>query len=90
VPGDVLDVVLLLAALLFAVSGYRQGFVVGVLSFVGFLGGGVLGRAPPRGMAESAFLADLPHRWSGSASCFLPRPWASCSPRSSGAPSATG
>jgi S1-C subfamily serine protease len=43
VRGDLLDVVLLVAALLFAVSGYRQGFVVGVLSFVGFLGGGVLG-----------------------------------------------
>ncbi len=41
--GDLLDVVLVVASLLFAVSGYRQGFVVGVLSFVGFLGGGVLG-----------------------------------------------
>jgi S1-C subfamily serine protease len=40
---DTLDVVLLAACVLFAVSGYRQGFVVGVLSFVGFLGGGVLG-----------------------------------------------
>ena len=42
-PGNVLDLVLAVACLLFAVSGYRQGFVVGVLSFVGFLGGGVLG-----------------------------------------------
>ena len=41
--GDLLDLVLLGAVVLFAVSGYRQGFVVGVLSFVGFLGGGVLG-----------------------------------------------
>jgi len=41
--GDLLDIVLLGAGLLFAISGYRQGFVVGVLSFVGFLGGGVLG-----------------------------------------------
>lgn len=41
--GDVLDIVLVLATLLFAVSGYRQGLVVGLLSFVGFLGGGLLG-----------------------------------------------
>lgn len=41
--GDLLDVLLLLGAALFAVSGYRQGLVVGVLSFAGFLGGGVLG-----------------------------------------------
>lgn len=41
--GDLLDVVLVVAVLLFAVSGYRQGLVVGVLSFVGFVGGGVLG-----------------------------------------------
>jgi S1-C subfamily serine protease len=39
---SLLDLVLLLAAASFAVSGYRQGFVVGVLSFAGFLGGGVL------------------------------------------------
>lgn len=38
-----LDLFLLLAAASFGVSGYRQGFVVGVLSFAGFLGGGVLG-----------------------------------------------
>ena len=44
-----LDVVLVVAGVLFALSGYRQGFVVGVLSFVGFLGGGVLGaRIAPR------------------------------------------
>ncbi len=40
---NLLDLLLLLAALAFAVSGYRQGFIVGVLSFVGFLGGGFLG-----------------------------------------------
>ena len=59
-PGDALDVVLAVAALLFAVSGYRQGFVVGVLSFVGFLGGGVLGARAAPGVADSGFLADLP------------------------------
>jgi S1-C subfamily serine protease len=40
---DLLDVVLLLACAGFAVSGYRQGFIIGVLSFCGFFGGGVLG-----------------------------------------------
>lgn len=39
---NLLDVLLLLAAVWFAVVGYRQGFVVGVLSVVGFLGGGLL------------------------------------------------
>ncbi|MBH1934862.1 MarP family serine protease [Streptomyces sp. AV19] len=38
---NVLDIVLLLAAAWFAVIGFRQGFVVGVLSVVGFLGGGL-------------------------------------------------
>ncbi|GHF62661.1 serine protease [Streptomyces mashuensis] len=38
---NVLDIVLLVAAVWFAVLGYRQGFVVGVLSVTGFLGGGL-------------------------------------------------
>ena len=37
-----LDVLLLLAAVWFAIVGYRQGFVVGVLSVIGFLGGGLV------------------------------------------------
>lgn len=37
-----LDILLLLAAVWFAVVGYRQGFVVGILSVIGFLGGGLL------------------------------------------------
>jgi S1-C subfamily serine protease len=40
---DLLDVVLIVMCLGFAVSGYRQGFLIGILSFLGFLGGGVLG-----------------------------------------------
>lgn len=40
---NLLDVILLVLVILFAISGYRQGFLVGVLSFVGFLGGGVVG-----------------------------------------------
>jgi S1-C subfamily serine protease len=43
VRGDLLDLALLVIAVAFAVSGYRQGFVVGALSFVGFVGGAVLG-----------------------------------------------
>lgn len=39
---DLLDVLLVLAVVLFVVTGYRQGFVVGLLSFGGFLGGGIL------------------------------------------------
>lgn len=38
-----LDVVLLVFAASFGFSGYRQGFVVGVLAFAGFLGGGIGG-----------------------------------------------
>jgi S1-C subfamily serine protease len=40
---NALDIILLVASVAFAFSGYRQGFIVGVLSFVGFLGGGMLG-----------------------------------------------
>jgi S1-C subfamily serine protease len=40
---SVIDLLILLLALLFGVSGYRQGFVVSGLSFVGFLGGAALG-----------------------------------------------
>jgi S1-C subfamily serine protease len=38
-----LDILLVISAVSFAFSGYRQGFVVGVLAFAGFLGGGVVG-----------------------------------------------
>lgn len=37
-----LDVILIVLVLVFAASGYRQGFIVGVMSFGGFIGGGVL------------------------------------------------
>ena len=40
---DILDILLLLVVAAFAVSGYRQGFVVGVVSFAGFIGGLSLG-----------------------------------------------
>jgi S1-C subfamily serine protease len=43
VRGDLLDLALIVLAAAFAVSGYRQGFIVGSLSFIGFVGGAVLG-----------------------------------------------
>ena len=41
--GLVLDLVLLAAVVAFAASGFRRGFVVGVLSLLGFVGGAALG-----------------------------------------------
>jgi S1-C subfamily serine protease len=67
VPGDVLDLILIVLAAAFAVAGYRQGFIIGVLSFVGFIGGVAVGAifAPrvSRALASSlpwqAFIAIL-------------------------------
>jgi S1-C subfamily serine protease len=67
VPGDLLDLILLAVIAAFAVAGYRQGFIIGVLSLVGFLGGVAAGAyiAPgiSRALAKSttwqAFLAIL-------------------------------
>ena len=42
-PGDLLDLILVVLAAAFAVAGYRQGFIIGVMSFAGFAGGAVLG-----------------------------------------------
>ncbi|WP_425832189.1 MarP family serine protease [Streptomyces fractus] len=39
---NVLDFLLLAAGAWFAIVGYRQGFVVGILSVIGFLGGGLV------------------------------------------------
>ncbi len=64
--GDhLLDLILLALFVLFAISGYRQGFIVGSLSFVGFVGGVIVGMllAPPivkavvGGSAQQALLA---------------------------------
>ena len=68
--GDLLDLVLIAAAVLFAVSGYRQGFVVGVLSFLGFLGGGVLGAKVAPTLAGGA-LHGLPVGVVGLGTVFL-------------------
>jgi len=43
VSGDLLDLTLIALAAAFAVAGYRQGFIVGVMSFIGFLGGAAIG-----------------------------------------------
>ena len=40
---SVVDLVLIALALLFALSGFRQGLLVSATSIVGFLGGAVLG-----------------------------------------------
>jgi len=50
----VLDLLLIAGAISFALSGYRQGFIIGLLSFAGFLGGGVLGM-----LVVPQFLAQL-------------------------------
>ena len=43
--GDLLDLILVVLAAAFAVAGYRQGFIVGVLSCIGFLAGAAVGAA---------------------------------------------
>ncbi|MGA3152059.1 MAG: MarP family serine protease [Streptosporangiaceae bacterium] len=42
-PGDLLDLLLIVLAAAFAVAGYRQGFIIGILSFAGFVGGVAVG-----------------------------------------------
>ena len=42
-PGDLLDVILVVLAALFAAAGYREGFIVGVFGCVGFLAGAAAG-----------------------------------------------
>ena len=66
-PGDLLDLILLVLAAAFAVAGYRQGFIIGVLSFAGFVGGVALGavfapriaKALATSLNVQAFLAIL-------------------------------
>ena len=41
--GDLLDLILLVLVAAFAVSGYRQGFIIGALSFAGFVVGAIIG-----------------------------------------------
>jgi S1-C subfamily serine protease len=65
VSGDLLDLILIALAAAFAVAGYRQGFIVGILSFAGFLGGAAVGasfaptlaRSLVKGSAQQALVA---------------------------------
>lgn len=41
--GDLLDVALVALCVLAGISGFRQGFLTGILSFVGIIGGGYVG-----------------------------------------------
>jgi S1-C subfamily serine protease len=53
VSGDLLDLILIALAAAFAVAGYRQGFIVGILSFAGFLGGAAVGASFAPKLARS-------------------------------------
>jgi S1-C subfamily serine protease len=53
VPGDLLDVILVVLAAAFAVDGYRQGFVVGALGVIGFLSGAAAGALLAPGIAQA-------------------------------------
>jgi S1-C subfamily serine protease len=67
VPGDFLDLILLVLVAAFAVAGYRQGFIIGVLSLAGFVLGVGLGayiapgisRALAKSLEWQAFVAIL-------------------------------
>ncbi|HEX6869701.1 MAG TPA: CvpA family protein, partial [Micromonosporaceae bacterium] len=41
--GSLVDLILLALIVMFALNGYRQGFLVGALSFCGFFGGALIG-----------------------------------------------
>ena len=66
-PGDLLDLILIALIAAFAVAGYRQGFIIGVLSLAGFVVGVTLGaviapgvsRALARSLSLQAFIAIL-------------------------------
>jgi S1-C subfamily serine protease len=67
VPGDLLDLVLIALVAAFAVAGYRQGFIIGVLSLTGFVlgvaGGAYIAPRISHALAKSlqwqAFVAIL-------------------------------
>jgi len=58
VPGDLLDIVLIALIAAFAVAGYRQGFIIGILSLAGFVlgvaGGALVAPAISHALAKSA------------------------------------
>jgi S1-C subfamily serine protease len=67
VPGDLLDLILIVLIAAFAVAGYRQGFIIGVLSLAGFVVGVIVGaviapgisRALAKSVSWQAFVAIL-------------------------------
>jgi S1-C subfamily serine protease len=67
VPGDLLDLILIALIAAFAVAGYRQGFIIGVLSLAGFVVGVAVGaviapsisRALAKSVPWQAFVAIL-------------------------------
>lgn len=52
-PGDLLDVILIVLMAAFAVAGYRQGFIVGVLSLIGFITGVAAGAYVAPGVSRT-------------------------------------
>ena len=52
-PGDLLDVILIVLAAAFAVAGYRQGFIIGVMSLAGFVGGVLIGAIFAPGLSRT-------------------------------------
>src|SRR5579859_1352566 len=59
---DLLDLILIIAALGYAVGGFRNGALVGGLSFAGFFGGAALGAqlAKPLGKRLAEGSAQVP------------------------------
>jgi S1-C subfamily serine protease len=53
VPGDLLDLILLVLIAAFAVAGYRQGFIIGILSLAGFIGGAAGGAIIAPGISRT-------------------------------------
>ncbi len=56
-PGDLLDLILIVLLAAFAVAGYRQGFIIGVLSLAGFVlgvaGGALIAPSIAHALAKS-------------------------------------
>ncbi len=52
-PGDLLDLILLVLIAAFAVAGYRQGFIIGILSLAGFIGGAAGGALIAPGISRA-------------------------------------
>ncbi|MEU1392765.1 MULTISPECIES: MarP family serine protease [unclassified Nonomuraea] len=58
--GDLLDVVLVVLVVGFGVAGFRQGFVVGVTSSIGFVAGCVLGISVAPAVTNALVTGDVP------------------------------